>query len=74
MKHKINNKEEGKMINTKALKVLGDAIQEASKIQADYIVMQPELAGLITREQLAEAEIMNYLKSISDTKVRNDKQ
>lgn len=53
------------MINTKALEILGKAIAEATAIQADYIVVNPEVTGLITREQLANAEIMEYLKYIS---------
>ncbi len=53
------------MINTKALEILGTAIAEATKIQAEFIVVKEEIAGLITREQLASAEIMAYLKYIS---------
>lgn len=53
------------MINARALEILGGAIAEATAIQADYIVINPEIGGLISREQLANNEIMEYLKYIS---------
>lgn len=45
------------MINTKALEILGKAIAEAAAIQADYIMVKPEVSKRITREQLAGSSL-----------------
>lgn len=53
------------MLSTKAIEILGKAIREATEVQGNFIVIQREMEGLLTREQAASAEVMNYLGYLS---------
>ena len=53
------------MLSTKAIEILGKAIREATEVQGNFIVIQREMEGLLTREQAASTEVMNYLGYLS---------
>ena len=52
------------MINKEAVEILWEAIHQATNKQVANTEIQPEMKGLITRQQIAEAEVIRYLKSL----------